>query len=91
MSGTKPNLKDRTLLENLLLAMGFGGIGLTAIVSLLVMASGLFFPDESAGLVLGFLIGVLGVTAGIGLIALSQVLGYLRVIASGMGPGKVFE
>ena len=93
MSSVKPNLKGRTLIENLLLAMGFGGIGLTVIVSLLVVASGFFFADESPGAVLlfGFLIGVLGVTAGIGLIALSQIIGYLRVIASGMGPGKVFE
>ena len=91
MSGLKSKLNGRTLLENLLLAMGFGGIGLTVLVSLLVMASGLFFPDQGTGLLLGFLIGVLGVTAGIGLIALSHILGYLRVIASGMGPGKVFE
>jgi len=93
MSAMQPKLQGRTLLESLLLAMGFGGIGLTVIVSSLVVASGFFIPDESPGAVLlfGFLIGVLGVTAGIGLIALSQIIGYLRVIASGTGPGKVFE
>jgi len=48
-------------------------------------------PDEGLGLMQGFIVGVLGFTLGIGLIALSQILGYLRVIASGMGPGKVFE
>lgn len=81
----------KPLLENLLLVMGFGGIGLTVLVSLLLIGSGFFMPDEGLGLIYGFIIGVVGFTAGVGLIALSRILGYLRVIAAGSASGKVFE
>ena len=81
----------RPILENLLLAMGFSGIGLTVILSLLVLSSALFMPDQGIGIIYGFFIGVAGFTAGVGLIALSRILGYLRVIAAGLTSGKVFE
>lgn len=81
----------KPLLENLLLAMGFGGIGLTIIVSMYLASFSVLLPDEGLGLMHGVIVGVIGFTAGVGLIALSRVLGYLRVIAAGSTSGKVFE
>ena len=85
----------RTFLETLLVVMGWAGLALSIFASLLFIASSFFMPDEPPGLIFGlifgFLCGVVGVTAGVVLIALSQILTYLRIIAAGTGPGKVFE
>jgi hypothetical protein len=86
-----PAIKTRTLLENLLLVMGFGGIGLTALVSVAFIGISFVTPDEGLSAMYGLFLGIVGFTAGIGLIALSQILGYLRIIAAGTSPGKVFE
>ena len=86
VSATKP-----TLLELLLLGMGWAGICLSMIVAFIILGSSIFFLDEGLGLITGFLCGVVGITAGVGLIALSYILKYLRIIAAGTGPGKVFE
>lgn len=81
----------KPVLENLLLVMGFGGIGLTLLVSSYLAIVSVLLPDGGVGLMHGFVVGVAGFTAGVGLIALSRILGYLRVIAVGSASGKVFE
>jgi hypothetical protein len=88
----KQEFGKRPLLELLLLFMGFGGIGLTLLVSvLLVGVSAIFAPGEGAGVIGAFIVGVVGFTAGVGLISLSYILGYLRIIASGSGIERTFE
>ena len=82
---------QRTLLETLLLVMGWAGICLTFIVALYLSSFSILLSDEGLGLIHGLICGVVGVTAGVGLIALSHILKYLRIIAAGTGPGKVFE
>lgn len=82
---------NRPLLEIILLCMGYGGIALTILVAAILVSTSFFMPDEGLGVFYGFVLGVVGFTAGVGLIALSQIIGYLRIIAAGNGLERTFE
>jgi hypothetical protein len=91
MNVSKGIMGNRPLLEIILLLMGYGGIALTVLVVAILTGSSFFLPDEGLGVFYGVVLGVVGFTAGIGLIALSQIIGYLRIIAAGNGFERTFE
>ncbi len=91
MIGNKITFARRSWLELALMLMGFGGIGLTVIVALVLAGTSLFMPDAGWGILYGFVIGVVGLTAGVLLIAFSYILSYLRIIAAGSGIERTFE
>ena len=74
--------EPRSILERWLYFMGMAGIALTILLSVIIIISAVKSPASDASIFGGFILGIIGFTAGVCLIALSQIVFYLRIIAT---------
>jgi hypothetical protein len=78
-----------SLIEKGLLFCGYGGMALSALVGVLSLVGALVTP-VGAGTIVMLIPAAVGFAAGVGLLALAEIIKYLRIIASASIP-ETFE
>ena len=77
-----PNVRlQSSLIEKGLLVCGYGGMALSALVGILSLAAAVL-SLEAAGSLIMLIPAAVGFAAGVGLLALAEIIKYLRIIAS---------
>ena len=77
---SSPGLQS-TLIEKGLLFCGYGGMALSIIAGVLALAATALSAEMAGGLIM-LVPAAIGFAAGVGLLALAEIIKYLRIIAS---------